>query len=351
MIEQPVISFIIPAYNAADTIEVCINSILKIKSINIEVIVVNDGSKDHTELLCRNIKDKRIRVISQENQGVSCARNKGIVKAEGKYLMFVDADDVVQAESIEKIVSEEISDDVTYDIIMYGVLRNLNGNIIEEKKPLVAGVYSEDKLIFLQEKMLDFPIYKKYGKNVLQGSAWRYLFLREKLQKDKIEFQKDIPYCEDLCFCLEVFSKCKNIKVTDHNAYIVNVTKNSASRSYRKNIWEELQKVYSAIHMILGEEKEALYYYYGKSAMNHYIFYLDIKSSVDKVNSILSDSRFLESAINIKGKKKVFRECIEDFLYIHRMAYAVVVYRKTYLYTMKAGSFIKQRIRRLGRNI
>ncbi len=351
MNKQPVLSFIIPAYNAADTIEVCINSILKIKLTNIEVIVVNDGSKDHTELLCKNIIDKRIRVISQENQGVSCARNRGIAEAEGKYLMFVDADDIVQAENIEKIISEEMSDDVIYDIIMYGVFRNINGNILEEKKPLKPGIYSKDKLNFLQEKMLSVPIYKKYGKDVLQGSAWRYLFLREKIQKDNIEFCKDIPYCEDLCFCLEVFSKCKNIKVTAYNAYTVNVTQNSASRSYRENIWGELQKVYSEICMILEEEKEELYYYYGKSAINHYIFYLDIKSSINKVDSILLDSRFQKSARNIKGKKKVFREHIEDFMYMHRMVYAVVVYRKLYLYSMKVGSFVKQKIRRLSRNI
>ena len=89
------ISVIIPAYNAQKTIYRCLESILNQTYRNIEVIVVNDGSSDDTENICRQFEDERVRIVNQKNQGVSQARNTGIVLAQGKYICFVDSDDYV----------------------------------------------------------------------------------------------------------------------------------------------------------------------------------------------------------------------------------------------------------------
>lgn len=91
------ISVIIPAYNAEKTIRQCLDSVLKQTYSNIECIVINDGSVDQTEKIVLQLSevDSRIKLNSQENQGVSAARNQGMQIANGDYIMFVDADDLI----------------------------------------------------------------------------------------------------------------------------------------------------------------------------------------------------------------------------------------------------------------
>ena len=96
------ISIIIPVYNGEKTIDNIIKCLMKQTFKDIEIIVVNDGSTDNTLLVLKKWKSK-IRVINQENKGVSSARNRGIKEARGEYLMFFDADDECKYEMIEKI--------------------------------------------------------------------------------------------------------------------------------------------------------------------------------------------------------------------------------------------------------
>lgn len=101
---EDLISIIIPAYNAEGCIEKCLDSVLKQTYHKIEVLVVDDGSKDRTGELCDRyqVADKRVQVFHVENGGVSWARNIGIEKASGKYIMFVDSDDYVSEKYVEK---------------------------------------------------------------------------------------------------------------------------------------------------------------------------------------------------------------------------------------------------------
>lgn len=100
------LSIIVPAYNSSDYIEECISSVLKQKtSYNYELIVINDGSKDNTlEKINLFKKNKNLKIINQENKGFSGARNRGIDEAKGKYIMFLDSDDLLCENSIEKLI-------------------------------------------------------------------------------------------------------------------------------------------------------------------------------------------------------------------------------------------------------
>ncbi len=86
-------SIIVPAYNAEKFIQRCAESVLKQTYEDFELLIVNDGSKDDTLRVCQGMQDPRVRVLSQENQGVSVARNTGIQNANGEYICFLDADD------------------------------------------------------------------------------------------------------------------------------------------------------------------------------------------------------------------------------------------------------------------
>ena len=91
--EQILFSVIIPLYNKQDYITRTINSVLNQTYQNFEIIVVDDGSTDKSLSVVKTIKDKRIKVFSQKNLGVSNARNKGIKQSKGNYIAFLDADD------------------------------------------------------------------------------------------------------------------------------------------------------------------------------------------------------------------------------------------------------------------
>ena len=101
------VSIIIPAYNAASTLEKCYQSILAQTYSNFEVITVNDGSKDNTlEIMQKySAQDKRFVSVDKPNGGVSSARNEGLKYATGTYLQFVDADDTLDSQMLEKMVN------------------------------------------------------------------------------------------------------------------------------------------------------------------------------------------------------------------------------------------------------
>ena len=98
---MPLISVIIPVYNAEATIKETIDSVLNQTFTNLELIVINDGSKDSSLSIISNIKDSRLKLFSYDNAGVAISRNRGIKKASGKFIAFIDADDLWTSDKLE----------------------------------------------------------------------------------------------------------------------------------------------------------------------------------------------------------------------------------------------------------
>ena len=95
---SPLVSIIVPVYNVANYIGECLDSLLNQTYRNIEIILINDGSSDESEKICKEylVNDPRIKYVYQDNAGLSMARNRGIDLATGEYLTFVDSDDYIK---------------------------------------------------------------------------------------------------------------------------------------------------------------------------------------------------------------------------------------------------------------
>lgn len=171
------ISVIINVYNAEKYIKKCLESVLKQTYTNLEIIIVNDGSTDGTLEICENYADNRIRIINQNNMGLSLSRNVGINNSKGKYLYFVDSDDFIEEDTIEylynlvKKYNAKIATCNPLDIYDYSFVKK---NQIEE----ISLLSKEDmlKMVLLVENRA--------------GTIWNKLIKREMF--DNLRFENRI---------------------------------------------------------------------------------------------------------------------------------------------------------------
>lgn len=141
--EEIPISVIIPVYNVADWLDVCIESVVKQTFAEFEVILVDDGSDDGSQDKCRQWaqNDSRIKVIAKKNEGPSKARNRGLSEAKGKYVVFVDADDWLDARYLELMYRRAVETEA--DIVECDVFR-VNNETGKRNVRVSSGVMGVD---------------------------------------------------------------------------------------------------------------------------------------------------------------------------------------------------------------
>ena len=117
------ISIIVPVYNVENYLEECLDSIKNQTYTDIEVILVNDGSTDNSQAICEKYckQDPRFHLINQENQGQSVARNRGVKESVGKFIMFVDSDDVIKRDMLQQLMKYMVECDFTEDKEIYNI--------------------------------------------------------------------------------------------------------------------------------------------------------------------------------------------------------------------------------------
>lgn len=214
------LSVIIPVYNVEKYLPRCIESVLNQENIDLEVLLINDGSTDSSGEICDEYarNDHRIRVFHQENSGVSSARNKGINNAAGDWICFVDADDWIEPNSIEKILN--INDDRETDCIIARSFINRNGQAKIERYPF------SNNLLDKNYKGTDLIIQSTYGRGSVCGVIYNRLFLLS----NKINFPQNISNGEDSIFYTLCSIYADNISFADIHFYNVYERDKSASR-------------------------------------------------------------------------------------------------------------------------
>ena len=212
---MPRLSVIIPAYNAAATIARSAGSVLASTYSDLELIVVDDGSKDDTAAICRSIAaaDDRLRLISQSNAGVSAARNRGMDEARGEYIAFVDADDYIECTAYTVLF--EAMDSQQCDSAACGYYEEYaDGARIVKSAPMPAGTYAFGQV----RQLIVLPLLcDRLQRNLLLGTVWRYLFRTEVIRAGRIRFTG--AYLEDEVFLIEYFSVPTRLAVVDKPLY------------------------------------------------------------------------------------------------------------------------------------
>jgi glycosyltransferase involved in cell wall biosynthesis len=187
---EPLVTVIIPAYNCENCISYAIESVLNQTQKSYELIIVDDGSTDNTSKIVLKYKD-RIKYIYQDNGGVSKARNKGILNSNGKYIGFLDADDVWENHKLEiQLKAFEIQDDVG---LIFSNFRQTKNNLV------INGKYYEDAFNIFKEYKYKINNIFDYKVNISStegdityfwGNIYKYLFLGNFILPSSVLFKK-----------------------------------------------------------------------------------------------------------------------------------------------------------------
>jgi glycosyltransferase EpsH len=223
---SPLVSILLPAYNVAPWISTCLDSLLAQDFIDFEIIIVDDGSTDGTSGIIQNYAaaDNRIRAFSQPNEGVGVARNSAIDHAAGRYIAFVDPDDLVSPDLLSSIVSR--AETVAADIVAFpfqSFHESPSGNIMTSSTGLRVNLLPPHEPFSRR----DLP------EAVLLFSAphvWQHLFSRSLLDRHDLRFAS-YPASSDVPFTFTALALAERITTVRRPLYLYRVREGSIQRS------------------------------------------------------------------------------------------------------------------------
>lgn len=205
-------SIIVPIYNVEEYLEKCLDTIVNQTFDDYEIILVNDGSTDSSESICRSYmkqSKRNYQIINQENGGLAAARNTGLLVAKGDWIVFVDSDDFVSLDLLECL--DKAMAKVDADLYTYNHNRvDLRGQRTSKKLYAV-----ENNLIkFASEKERNQFISEEFLNYSLGWEAWGMIYKRSIIEREKLLFQNTVEvFAEDLCFAIQYMMHVEKIYV------------------------------------------------------------------------------------------------------------------------------------------
>ena len=224
------ISVIVPAFNAEKTIGRCLESILNQTYKDLEILVIDDCSKDRTVEICQEYakSDARLKVIQLlENKGVSNARNVGLGKVEGEFFAFVDSDDYLCPDMYQKLIETGQAEAADIVFCKYNLI-DWNGNKKENKEERIdLFVKSKDISVFF------------IGEEPIMGVVWRCLFKKE-IFKD-IRFEVTLSVAEDLMYLLDCIAETDRLALVNDCLYNYVLVQNFRKKYYVKDYFLKIK--------------------------------------------------------------------------------------------------------------
>ncbi|WP_310604136.1 glycosyltransferase family 2 protein [Anaerosporobacter sp.] len=245
------ISVIVPVYNGEKYLKNCIKSIQESTYPNLEIIIIDDGSRDKSFELCKKYaeKDKRIRLFHQENRGVSAARNHGLREATGEYVSFIDCDDEIHKNAY-KILIHNMKDDV--DMIQFGFVREtVDGQFISKYKQ-EAGLWKHS------DNLLGNYLFPRKP-----AGLWSKFYRMERMKNEVgelvVQFDETVGVWEDLLFNCQYLSRCQgNVLLLDKELYFYKIHNESVARQSFSEKQMSIISVFESIFALCEGDADAL---------------------------------------------------------------------------------------------
>lgn len=232
------VSIVVPIYNKEKELKKCINSLINQTYKDLEIILVNDGSKDSSRIICEKFfkQDSRIKLINKENQGVELARMTGIENSTGEYITFVDSDDWIPNNAIENLLNaiKKENADVSFGKY-YRVL---------DKYSLLKRMSNEpvyNNITITQNKFINEYYDSFCGSGKMPINMWAKLYKKSLIDISNVQ-PVGISHGEDLCFNLQVLKNAKKIVSIPNCVYFYRW--GGMTNKINKNLFEDACKAY-----------------------------------------------------------------------------------------------------------
>lgn len=220
------ISIVLPVYNAEKYLSDTIHSVLNQTYQNFEIIAVNDGSKDHSLEILKQIDDSRLRIIDKENTGVSDTRNVALEAVEGEYVCFLDADDCLAPQFLQRL--QDVATEKQADMVVCNYMPFRGTPVFDDKRADMVSVQSTEILV-------------RAG---VLTSACTKLIRTSILRRYPIQFAKDMTFGEDLFFCWKAFLVSENVWFIDEKLYGYRMTGSGATSKFHPNLYEKYRAAF-----------------------------------------------------------------------------------------------------------
>lgn len=295
------ISVIVPVYNGEKYIKECIESIVNQKKINIELIIINDGSTDNSHSIIKEYKKKysNITYIKQNNHGVVYTRKEAIKYATGEYIMFVDADDYIKEGMLQQMYEFAKKNNIDYVRCNYCIKRN--------KKITKHNFAFENEKIY-QIKEFSPTIYKEIINTHNLTSIWATIIKKDIIKKVLENQSENYIFAEDYLANLMIIDNIKNIGFIDYDYYVYRQNPTSITKTFdcekRKKIIENSIDVY-----------ESIFKYIEKWNIKEEFYLAALKRNVVELENRMKELTIFTNYKNFKENIYIFNENIRVIEY------------------------------------
>lgn len=290
--EDFLISIVIPIYNAEKYLEECLNSIKNQTYKNFEVIMVNDGSKDESETICKRFLeyDARFRYFTKENGGVSSARNLGLDNVKGDFITFIDSDDWIAEKHLELLIN---SIKKTNSDIVVSCYKEFDNNI-DTYYTIVYTKQEKNLLNFEKMNRDDFlTIFPKLMSiNVCFNNAVAKLFRKELV--NNLRFDTSIKYGEDLDFYFSLYLNVESVSYVDELTYVYRIHGDSTTSNFNQEYAEQELSIFKKMFKKIQEIGLPTIHYFNK-------FQKLLKARVNYIKNKALLNEHLDFLKNIEG--------------------------------------------------
>lgn len=233
---QPLISIIIPVYNVEKFLHQCLDSIIAQSYTNFEAVLVDDGSKDGSGKICDEYaqKDNRIVVVHKENEGVAKARITAFEHSHGELITFVDSDDYVTSDYLEKLSKPILNDDA--DMVSCDYFKVVNG-VVKRPRPKLDGTYQDEQI---QHFVANHYFYDESCTGFGMTNFLCTKMVKREYVLDGLRHGLGLWFGEDQIAMFSMLQECKKLVLTSEKMYYYVMHKGQAVSRYDESLWTSL---------------------------------------------------------------------------------------------------------------